>query len=118
MLCGNLTKRRLFGGAEGIAIHSRAARVEFAAGWKSAGARNRAGDGLQAILYVTQFGDGAEEAFGVRVLRRREEIVHGGAFDDLAGVHDGDCIGIFGDDAEVVGNEHDGHAAILLQFAE
>ena len=37
--------------------------------------------------------------------------------DDLAAVHHGDAVGHLGDDAEVVGDQHDARAAIGLQLA-
>src|SRR5262245_12603463 len=40
------------------------------------------------------------------------------AFDDLAGVHDGDFVGAFRDDAEIVGDEQHGHAEPSLELAD
>src|SRR4051812_7422513 len=61
--------------------------------------------------------DRAEQADGVGVLRRREQLVHRRALDDLAGIHHRDLVADFGDDAEIVGDQDDGGAAGRLQLA-
>ncbi len=47
-----------------------------------------------------------------------EEFLDAGDFDDPAGVHDGDDVGVLGDDAEVVGDQEDRHAALALKFSQ
>lgn len=60
--------------------------------------------------------DAGEEAFGVGVAGVSEEGGGGGAFRDAAAVHDDDFVAHFGDDAEVVGDEEDRHAAFPPGF--
>ena len=50
--------------------------------------------------------------------RAREEIIDVGVLNNASGVHDADDVGILGDDAEVVGDEHDGHAGVAFELAE
>jgi hypothetical protein len=47
-----------------------------------------------------------------------EDFLDGTAFDDLAGVGDGDAVGELRDDPEVVGDEEDGHAEFAAQLVE
>ncbi len=42
----------------------------------------------------------------------------GGALDHAPGIHHGDLVGHFGDHAEVVGDQDDRHAGLLLQVAQ
>src|SRR5829696_8928246 len=51
--------------------------------------------------------NGAEEPDRVRVLRRREQLVHGRLLDLASGVHHEHAVGNVGDDAEVVRDEDD-----------
>jgi len=57
-------------------------------------------------------GKRGEEAVAVRMERAAQDVADGAFFDDAAGVHDGDAVGDLGDDAEVVGDEEDGGAAL------
>ena len=52
------------------------------------------------------------------MLRRGEQLVGGALLHHLAGVHHGDAARHFGDHAHVVGDEHQRHAALLLQAAQ
>ena len=55
-----------------------------------------------------------EEMAGVVMLRVGEDFLGRAGLDDLAAVHDADPVGDLAHDAEVVGNEQHGHAALLL----
>ena len=50
------------------------------------------------------------------MLRIGEERCDLGALDDLAGIHDDDVLRDLGDDAEVVGDQHDGGAGLVAQI--
>src|SRR5688500_5331993 len=95
-------------GAVGLGLG--AARVEAAAGWEFGGRRDGAGDGVEAVGVGADFGDAGEEAAGVGMAWVVEDLAGGRLFDDLAGIHDADAIGDFGEEAEVVRDEEDSHA--------
>ena len=95
-----------------------AAGMESAAVWEFGCGGDLAFDGLEPAAAGVVGGERIEESFGVGVFSGCEELLYGRVFDDVAGVHDGDVVGHFGDDAEVVGDEYDGHASILLEFPE
>ena len=52
------------------------------------------------------------------MLRGREDVGGGAAFDDLAALHHIGAVGEAAHDAEIVGDEHDRHAEPLLQIGE
>ena len=62
--------------------------------------------------------DGGDEAAGVGMFGGLEDLLDGAGFDDFPLVHDGDAVGGFGDDAEVVGDEDQAHAGFLLELAQ
>ena len=96
----------------------RAAVVELAAGGELQRVGHVAGDRLEALLAGARLGQGGEQALGVGVARVLEQGPHVGLLDDLGGVHDRDLVGHFGDHPEVVGDEPDRHADLLLEAAE
>ena len=49
---------------------------------------------------------------------RADDDLAGAVLDDAAGVHDGNLVGLLGDDAEVVAHEQQRHAALALQLGE
>ena len=51
------------------------------------------------------------------MLGGREQFTDGRAFNDFAGIHHGDLVAHFGDDAEIVGDQNDRSAACGLQLA-
>src|SRR5579883_1121750 len=92
-----------------------AARVEEAAPRPVVEAGNDAGDRREAGLAGAALGQGGEERRGVGVLRRREELRRAPLLDDLPRIHDGDALRRLGDDAHIVGDENERHAALALQ---
>ncbi len=52
------------------------------------------------------------------MLRVREDFEHRAVLDFFAVEHDEHVVGDFGDDAEVVRDEDDGHAAVVAELAE
>ncbi len=71
-----------------------------------------------AIPRVVPLGMQLEQAARVRVVRRGEQRGRVGLLDDAAGVHRQHAVGDLGDDAEVVGDEHDGRAVVALEAGE
>ena len=67
---------------------------------------------------VAQVGHGGEKAARIGVHGPSEEVADRAGFHDEAAIHDDDAVGDFGDDAEIVGDEDDGHAETLLQVPE
>ena len=65
---------------------------------------------------MVQSRDRAEKTDGVGVLRAREQFIHGGALDDLAGVHHRDLVADLGDHAEIVSDEDNRSTALRFQF--
>ena len=62
--------------------------------------------------------DGGDELFGVGVLRMVQHGAGCALFDDDAVLHHHDAVGDLGDDAEIMGDEHDRGLAALLQVAD
>ena len=54
----------------------------------------------------------------VAVLRLGEQRLRRRGFDDTAGVHDGDAIGVAGHDTQVVGDEDDAHLVLVAQLID
>ena len=78
----------------------------------------RALDGREDAIGDLEARHRGEQSLGVLVLRSREQLLHGRRLDDLAVVHDGDAIGQVGDDAHVVGDQHDRRAGLVAQLAQ
>ena len=111
--------RNKFGGAYGAA-----GGREFTSRGKGA-ARNsfghvgrESGDGVEFGSFGLKGRDRALEGAGVRVTRGMEQGAGVGRLDDTAGIHHLDPVAEAGDDAEIVGNKHDGHAEFLLHFPD
>lgn len=63
-------------------------------------------------------GGRCQERLGVGHARIGQDLGGGSALDDPSGVHDRDPVGLFGDHAEVVGDEDQAHAEVVAQRAE
>ena len=72
--------------------------------------RDVARDDRQLVLDRADDRDRPDQALGVGVERVAEQRRHVGLLDDLAGVHHRDPVAHLGDDAEVVGDQHDRRA--------
>ena len=66
--------------------------------------------GRERLPVAVDARDRAEQADRVRHARRVEDVVDRARLDDGAGVHHQHLVDHAGDDAEVVGDEHDGGA--------
>ena len=62
--------------------------------------------------------DAGEQRLGVGVQRGGEDLVHWGALDDAAEIHDGDVGGDVFDDGEVVADEKERQAEVAAEFGE
>ena len=80
--------------------------------------RPRGGPLLRAGRALAQPGHGGEQLLRVRVLRGGEQRPDVGLLDDLALVHDRDPVGEVGDDAHVVGDQHDRGAELVAAAAQ
>ena len=93
-------------------------------GWKRhpCGIWSRAGTlpGIETKRSVgaRMFGIGSQQPLRVRMRRVGEQVVGRRPFHDPAGVHDGDVVADVGDDTEIVGDEQQGHAELVLQFVQ
>ena len=103
-------------GAGGVGEH--AARMEAAALRQVERRRHGAFDRQQAVAVLLDLRDAAEQAERVGMLRIVEDRGTRRALHHAAGVHHRDLVGHLGDDAEVVGDQDDRHAGLLLQFAQ
>ena len=56
------------------------------------------------------------QAQSVGVRRTIEDIVHRTGLNYLAGIHDRHIVSHFSDDAQIVGDQNDAHAMVLLQL--
>src|SRR4051794_34093219 len=109
-------KRRLDAAAlEGVG----AARVEAAAGGRVYRARHVAFDD-ETLAPRTRVGEGSgvDQRLGIGMKRRREEFLLLGELDDLPEIHDGDAVTDVLDDAEIVADEEEGEAELLLEVHE
>ena len=79
----------------------------------SAGDREELGAGREGAL-----GQRSHERACVAVLRLREQCLRRGRLDDAPGVHDGDAVGVTGDDTQVVGDEDDAHLVLVAQLVD
>jgi len=61
---------------------------------------------------------GAHQRLQIRMLGPGVDVGRGAALHHLAVVHDHDLLGHIGDDAEIVGDEQEGHAELLLQILD
>ena len=62
---------------------------------------------------MAEAGNAVEKGTGVGVLGGTENFFNGTLFDEFSFEHNQDSIGKIGDDAEVVGDEKDGHAELI-----
>ena len=83
-----------------------AARLEAAAGRQRVQRRRIAGDRRQRRQRRVHVGEGFEQPLGIGVERLVEDGVHVAIFGDFAAVHDQHIVAQFGDDAEIVGDQH------------
>ena len=121
-------QRSVWPGCDGIARLERrrlralrelvpAARAEVAAGRAVVHRGRHSRYGRQALgPRPVHPRDRAQQAPRVRVLRVVEDLVDRPLLDDAPGVHDEDAVGDVGDDAEVVGHEHDARVGPLAQL--
>ena len=82
------------------------------------GVRHLAGDGIEAIHALVDDRLGRHQADGVGVRGVCEDLLHRALFDHAAGIHDHNVVRHFGDDAKVVGDEHDRGVDLVLQSAQ
>src|SRR5712691_2847655 len=92
----------------------RAAGVKAAARRQGREIWRLAGDGVERLL-APQLRHGVEQSSGVGVLRCVEQVPHRLHLDDLAGVHYRYFVTHLGHNAQVVGDEDEGHATGALQ---
>src|SRR3990172_7510611 len=116
----------LDGGHGDIVTRVLLTRCELATGskraprWQHAEVRWLASDGNEppARPRCRKLGESLEERDGVRMARPLEELTGRRLLDDIARVHDGDALTRLCDDAEVVGDEEDGHPVFRLELEE
>ena len=76
----------------------------------------QAGDGRQARgARPVEPRHGLQQAERVRVPRRAEHRIGGALLDDAAGIHHVDAVGVARDDAEIVGDDHQGDPEALAE---
>jgi len=68
------------------------------------------------VVHRIQTRDAVQQSLRVFMMGIREDLIGRAAFDNVAGVHDGDAVAHGGDDAQVMGDDDDGHAQLLLQI--
>ena len=77
------------------------------------GGEGGAVDGGQAFCFLAEAGNAVEKGAGVGVLGRTENFFNGALLDEFSFEHNQNSIGKIGDDAEVVGDEKDGHTELI-----
>ena len=63
-------------------------------------------------------GNRLQEELSVWVFGRVEQFIHRSVFDNASKVHDDHVVGHLGDDPQVMRDEHDRHAILLLQIGQ
>ena len=76
------------------------------------------GNRRKSLALLADLRHRGEQAFGVRVVRAREQVSHRRFLHDLAAVHHDDARRRLGDDAQIVRDEQNRRAEALLQIAE
>ena len=82
------------------------------------GVGNLAGDGVELIDLLADDRLGGHQTDGVGVGGMRKNLFRSSLLNNAAGVHDDHIIRHFGDNAEVVRDEHDGGVDAILQVAQ
>ena len=67
---------------------------------------------------MAEAGNAVEKGTGVGVLGGAENFFNGALLDEFSFEHNQNTIGEIGDDAEVVGDEEDGHAELITEIAK
>ncbi len=67
---------------------------------------------------MAETGNAVEKGTGVGVLGGAEKFFNGALLDEFSFEHNQNTIGKIGDDAEVVGDEEDGHAELITEIAK
>ena len=73
---------------------------------------------LDRPVHLAVAGSGGDQLAGVGMFGVVVDLGRRARLDDLAGVHHYDAVGDLGDDAEVVGDEHEPHAHLVLKLLE
>src|SRR5215469_18208001 len=76
-----------------------------------------AGDRIER-LFASKLWHRTEQGLGVGMLRRLEQVAHGALLDDLARVHDGHFVAHLRDYPEIVRDEDQRDAALLLNLLQ
>ncbi len=80
------------------------------------GRRTRNGDKARATRALVH--GRTQQALGIGMQRRPHHVRHRSLLDEAPGIHDGDAVGDFAGDAEIVGDEDHAHAELLLDLAQ
>ena len=81
-------------------------------------AGHQALQGTKTGNMVVDIRDGIHQTNGIGVLGIVEESPGGGLFHDVSGVHHRYLVGHFGNDAQVVGDDDNGHMEFFLQVLQ
>ena len=107
------------GAARRAVVREWAARREAAVPAKRrAHVRHHAVDHGELVGLLVEPRHRAEQTDGVGMLGRRKQRIDRRLLDHLAGIHHGDVVAHLGDDAEVVGDEHDGGVGRRFEVAQ
>ncbi len=98
-------------------VGERAARAKGAAGKTGRDLRHDTRNAAERLVALRLAGhrDACEQPARVRMLGSREQLPRCRVLHHLAGIHHRDAVGDAGDDAEIVGDQKDGEAELLLQ---
>ena len=80
------------------------------------GVRHAAGDVVERVHLLAHDGLGLHQSDGVGVAGVVEDVLRRALLDNAAGVHDDDVVRHARNDAEVVGDEHDGAVDLVLEL--
>ena len=92
----------------------RAARGKGAAGRQGRQVGHLARYRVNALRLPANARDAAQQSLGIGVLRIVDDLIHGAALDDPAGIHDGDAVAELGSKRQVVGDQDDAGAVVAV----
>src|SRR6185437_59535 len=95
-----------------------AARMEGATGGNLVQPRHRTVDLRQPVGRAGERGDRAHQPDRIGVARPLDDVAQRADFGDAPGIHDRHAVGSLGDDADVVGDQHDSRAMVAAELLD
>ena len=88
------------------------------AGWQMGHVRWKSGNLIKLALFCGRIRHGSQQAFRIRITRKRKQLFRLCLLKNLACVHDDHVIGHSRHDAKVVSDQDDTRACLLFEFLD